>query len=580
MTAAASAVSPAIAWLRAAGASTWRHIPLSQQRKSRLKHLVYWCAGILSGAQRRPHAISPQRLLELDVPDIEPDEMLRALNRVEPEFADCVPPLSHFMHFLWMSRTGLQQAFDITESSGRLEFAKWYLMHARREYGLDVAAYPAYVLAPLLRNPDPGVRAVAEAMWSQRAERVCGHHSGDPTVSHIKDGRSASGGAHACGGGAGINVIGYARGAFGMGQQLRAMATSCSQAAIPFSICNIDDSGHGSHDKSVDAWIAPTQDYACNVFNMNPDMLLGTYYRLGGHFFAQRRNIGYWAWELPTAPEEFDLAFSMVDEVWAVSRFVEQALLPRSPVPVVHMPLPVVMPAGPASYGKADFGLPQDCFVFLFVFDAASHLARKNPIAAVRAFVKAFPDKRARVRLVLKTMNVREDDENWKRLVREAKADARIEILTTRTTREKLLGLMGACDAFVSLHRSEGFGLCIAESMCLGKPVISTNFSGSLDFAHEGTACTVDYTMCPVEPGSYPFATLEHWAEPSVEHASWYMRKLVEDEGYREKIARAGRAVVQENHNPAVIGRRYADRLEKLGVISGPNPLVGSALSS
>jgi len=566
-TVAASALSPVGAWLHAIGGSAWRRIPLNQQQKSRLKHLAYRCAALLVGAPSPSSALSSQRLLEFDA-DGQSDELLRALNSKHPSFAHCATTaLSRFMHFLWSSRPDLQWAFDITDSFGRMEFTKWYLVHARREYGLNAAAYPAYVLAPLLRSPEPGIRAAAEAMGTERAACACEQPKGEPPGSRANEARPAPGVWHRPPGRAGVNLIGYARGVFGMGQQLRAMATSCSEAAIPFSICNIDDQGHGSRDESVAAWITPTQDYACNIFNMNPDTLLGTYFRFGPDFFSQRHNIGYWAWELPRAPEEFDFAFSMVDELWAVSRFVEQALSARSPVPVVHMPLPIVVPAAAGSYGKARYGQPEDCFVFLFVFDAASYLVRKNPIAAVRAFMQAFPDKHTRVRLVLKTMNVREDDESWKCLVREAKRDPRISILTTRMTREELLGLMGACDVFVSLHRSEGFALCIAESMWLGKPVISTNFSGSRDFAREGTACTVDYMMCPVEPGAYPFAKLQHWAEPSIEHASWYMRRLLEDEGYRDQISKAGQAVVQATLNPAVVGQRYAARLAEIGLV-------------
>ncbi len=565
---ASTGFSPVSARLRAIAGSTWRRVPLSSLIKSRLKHLAYRCAGFLTGSVSRARLLSSQYLRESGAPESEPDELIRAFNAKDPGFAHCATCLSRFMHFIWKSRPDLQAAYDISDNFGRMEFAKWYLIHARREYGLSPAVYPAYVLAPLLESCEPGVRTAAEAIWSQRVALAQRGHSGEVANPDADSTPSTSGRSLPKRGKPGVSLTGYARGSFGMGQQLRAVAAACSQAAIPFSICSVEDEGHGSDDRSVDQWIGPTHEYVCNLFNLNADTLPSAYFRFGAEFFSQRRNIGYWAWELPRAPEEFEFALSMVEEVWAVSRFVEQAVSERSPVPVVHMPLAVVMPAAPLPYGKAHFGLPEDHFVFLFVFDLASYLERKNPIATVRAFMRAFPDKRTRVRLVLKTMNVRKGNESWKRLVGEAKRDARISILTTRMARQELLCLMGACDAFVSLHRSEGFALCIAESMWLGKPAIVTNFSGSLDFAREGTACAVDYTMCPVAPGAYPFASVQQqWAEASVEHASWYMRKLFEDEEYRAKVARAGQAVVQANHSPAVVGRRYAERLAEIGVI-------------
>ena len=45
-----------------------------------------------------------------------------------------------------------------------------------------------------------------------------------------------------------------------------------------------------------------------------------------------------------------------------------------------------------------------------------------------------------------------------------------------------MLSLMASVDCFVSLHRSEGFGLGMAQSMYLGKPVIATGYSGNMDF--------------------------------------------------------------------------------------------------
>jgi GT2 family glycosyltransferase len=123
------------------------------------------------------------------------------------------------------------------------------------------------------------------------------------------------------------------------------------------------------------------------------------------------------------------------------------------------------------------------------------------------------------------------------------------------------------CDAFVSLHRSEGFGFCIAEVMALGKPAISTNFSGSIEFADESTACVVDCTMIPVEAGSYPFGAGQVWADPSIEQASWYMRKLVEDDAFRQQIATAGQRKILDCFSSAAIGRRYAARLSQLGIL-------------
>ena len=93
--------------------------------------------------------------------------------------------------------------------------------------------------------------------------------------------------------------------------------------------------------------------------------------------------------------------------------------------------------------------------------------------------------------------------------------------------REVVLGLVDACDAYVSLHRAEGFGRTLAEGMLLGKPVVGTDFSGNTDFLTQDTGYPVKWTRLAVAPGEYPFiepADQAWWAEPDVGHAARQMR--------------------------------------------------------
>src|SRR5262249_47040834 len=156
----------------------------------------------------------------------------------------------------------------------------------------------------------------------------------------------------------------------------------------------------------------------------------------------------YWAWELPKCPPQFDLAFAVVDEVWGISEFVAQSLQSRSPMHVFTMPPAVSLPALRPGFSKKYFGLDDGSFYFISIFDAASYLARKNPIAVVRAFKLAFPRGDERVGLVLKTMNVRRGDPVWETLVAEAQVDPRVVIMDKRTRHDEVVGLSSVCDAF------------------------------------------------------------------------------------------------------------------------------------
>jgi glycosyltransferase involved in cell wall biosynthesis len=127
--------------------------------------------------------------------------------------------------------------------------------------------------------------------------------------------------------------------------------------------------------------------------------------------------------------------------------------------------------------------------------------------------------------------------------------------------REVLLDLYRACDAYVSLHRCEGFGRGIAEAMLLGKPVIATAYSGNLDFCTPDTALLVPATTRKVRPGDYPEAQGMDWAEPDVEAAAEAMRRCALA-GWQPEGTAVQR--VADTYSAQQVGHNYRQRLECL----------------
>ena len=190
------------------------------------------------------------------------------------------------------------------------------------------------------------------------------------------------------------------------------------------------------------------------------------------------------------------------------------------------MPLPVSVDRMHKTSRRA-LGLPAKKFLFLFIFDFNSYLARKNPMAVIQAFQAAFPIADRSVGLVLKTMNSRPQNAAWLEFVQSCAADPRIVLLDHTLDREVVLGLVNTCDAYVSLHRSEGFGRTLAAAMLLGKPVVGTDFSGNTDFLNKKTGFPVKWSKQWVEVGAYPFIETDdgaYWAEPDTLHAAQQMR--------------------------------------------------------
>jgi glycosyltransferase involved in cell wall biosynthesis len=288
---------------------------------------------------------------------------------------------------------------------------------------------------------------------------------------------------------------------------------------------------------------------------------VGGYERSGLHRRENVYRIAYWNWELETVPDEWVDAAQLVDEIWSPTAFVAKAMRLRMPRPVYHM-LPGVEVGQVAPIGRDFFKISDDHFVFLFMFDLYSQLHRKNPLALIRAFQQAFGEGDAAT-LVIKTSGGDVFPADLAQL-RAAAPGKNIIILDEVMSRAAAYGLIAMSDCFVSLHRSEGFGLGLAEAMLLGKPVIATGYSGNLDFMNHDNSILVDYKIVEVADDRPLYTKGNFWAEPSIEHAAVSMRDVYEHP--EEARARAVRAQGQVGSLLSLqnAGARMRARLEQI----------------
>jgi glycosyltransferase involved in cell wall biosynthesis len=203
---------------------------------------------------------------------------------------------------------------------------------------------------------------------------------------------------------------------------------------------------------------------------------------------------------------------------------------------------------------RASLGLPEEATVFIFMFDFRSYTARKNPEAVIRAFQLAFPDGDEATYLLIKTSGAAAMPADAARL-RELANDRRIELRDALLDRPQILGLIRAADAFVSLHRAEGFGRGPAEAMLLGVPVIVTAYSGSADYVTDDNALPVDYELTSVLETEYPGVTGQRWADANVKTAAQYMRWVHENPAAARAIGKRGREQIRDMYNPRTVGQ-------------------------
>src|SRR5215204_416489 len=389
------------------------------------------------------------------------------------------------------------------------------------EHGVTRYLYEVYSGRPDLRQAFPnldGPDAMRLIEWSRVHGRVKLPYPAHP---------SAQGNGYAASDPlAGVNVAGYFRAELGVGQTARQVVAALEGQEIPIATVGLEAAASRQEHEYVTDTVEPT--FPVNLICVNADMLPTFAQQAGPDFFVARYSIGLWWWEINEFPERFSKAFDHLDEVWVGSHFVADAISAVSPIPVVRMTMPVSMPEI-EKFSRGDLGLPED-FVFLFVFDYHSIFERKNPLALVEAFTQAFPEGSG-TSLVLKSINSEHYAEEHERLLKAVEDHPDIHVIDRYVTAAEKNAMFAACDCYVSLHRSEGFGNTLAEAMYLGKPVIATGYSGNMEFMTPQNSYPVDYTLRPVGENSGPYPANGEWAEPDVGHAANLMRRVFENRG-------------------------------------------------
>jgi glycosyltransferase involved in cell wall biosynthesis len=284
---------------------------------------------------------------------------------------------------------------------------------------------------------------------------------------------------------------------------------------------------------------------------------------------ASRYVIGSWFWELPEVPERFQSQIHRVDEIWTASRFVRDAFQQYTDRPVRVVPC-VVEPALDTSRTRRDFGIPAGAVVCLFSFDANSTLARKNPMAVIETFRQAVPRAARGVSaiLVMKSINLHHYPEARHFFEHELASVGGVSIDDDLTPGE-MGALVAMSDIYVSLHRSEGFGLGMAEAMYFGKAVIGTAYSGNTDFMSAANSCPIGYRLVEVSPAELRFnpgaeTVYEYgqlWAEPNIDEASTRLRFLITNPGARQRIGARARRTIVERYGASTVGRAMSDVL-------------------
>ncbi len=309
---------------------------------------------------------------------------------------------------------------------------------------------------------------------------------------------------------------------------------------------------------SPDCMTAP---FDTNIICVNADQLPFFRSDVGSAFFHGRYSIGVWFWEVAHFPARFHSALDCIDEVWVASDFVLRAISAETSKPVRVVPLPIGEPSA-VRFSRDELDLP-DGFLFFFSFDFLSVFERKNPLAVVQAFKRAFESNEG-ASLVIKSINGARDTRSLRRLQAAAADRGDIHVVDGYVSAATKNATIAACDCYVSLHRSEGYGLTMAEAMAYGKPVIATRYSGNLEFMNDANSYLVPFRPVAIPKRCGPYPAGDEWAEPDVAAAAELMRGVYDHRDEARNVGRKARAALVAHHTTERTASFISSRLGEI----------------
>lgn len=380
----------------------------------------------------------------------------------------------------------------------------------------------------------------------------------------------------------GVNLIGYARHALGIGEDLRCTAYALNSNKLDTAIINFHPGSLDKtrEEKTLENRIQTKHLYKTTILCLTAEETLRYVMTEGINNLKGKYVIGYWPWELPYWPKSWNWAFSFVNEIWVSSKHIKDSVVMETNKPVKVMPLCVDQEGFQFSQqshkqrivNRKKFNLDLNSTYICYCFDQNSYIDRKNPLDALKSFQMAFPpypldSVNKNVRLIIKTYPSKNISWEWQFLKEISKFDSRVEIIEKNMSRFELLNFYGCCDIFLSLHRAEGYGRNLAEALQLGLDLIATNWSGNTDFCKGDLYHPVPFKLVPLKPLEYPHWEGQFWAEPDIFASAKILEKVVikrrKDGLPNKKISKE----YQRYFSAIKSGKKYLKRLNDLGLI-------------
>lgn len=353
-----------------------------------------------------------------------------------------------------------------------------------------------------------------------------------------------------------IELVGHFDAELGVGEAARRLANLVEAAGFNVVRTNLETTSSRRHHITLSPAQKRQFKVDIQIFCTNPDQLG---WALAGNMYSRNsavRRIGFWSWELEAFPKIFHPAYDFVDEVWTVSDFCKIAIKACTSKAVKKLSLPAISSGLGNGFDRSSLGLTKNDFVILCSFDFFSGFQRKNPEAAIKAFMSAFPEE-VSARLIVKSINGNHFPKELEILRGLADGRSDIIFIDSYFSAVQNLALLADADLLLSLHRSEGFGLNIFDAMTFGTQVIATGYSGNQDFMKNSAAISVPFDLIRVT--NYAGVKLNSfWAEPSIEIAAEEIQKLYRNRSSLKETSLLLKKHITDNFSLKVLANTFS----------------------
>lgn len=257
------------------------------------------------------------------------------------------------------------------------------------------------------------------------------------------------------------------------------------------------------------------------------------------------KKIGYFVWESSELHNQDAEVLKDFDEIWTASNYCRDIFsqyIDSNKIYIINHPLnhPI------KKYKK------YKKFTILIIGSLMSSDERKNISTNLKA-ASIIQQKNPEVDIIFKTWSTSDYERDE---IKKLSTLGNIRVIDEFYEPQKVEELISKCHVVLSLHRSEGYGLTLAEAVINDTVPICTGYSGIRDFIFDKNLL-IDYKLIPVSNSFFK----GEWAEPNFDDAVDKIQNVLGDYENQLSLLQKSKQTLLENNNNFSVSHEIKKRI-------------------